>query len=47
MDLIEKMNDNELYELAEFILYLRNMNDPFNLNSIRDAIKAIKEKNIK
>mgnify|MGYP003571438304 FL=1 len=44
MELIEKMNDNELYEFAEFILYLRNMNDPFNLDDIKDGIKLIKEK---
>ena len=39
------MNDNGLYELANFILELRNMNRPFNLQNVVDGVKIIAEKN--
>jgi chromosome segregation ATPase len=42
---LDKMNDNGLYELANFILELRNMNRPFNLQNVADGIKIIAEKN--
>ena len=45
-DIIDKMNENELYEFADFILYLRNMNDPFNLDDIMNGIKILKEKRL-
>ena len=42
---LDKMNDNGLYELANFILELRNMNRPFNLQNVVDGVKIIAEKN--
>ena len=45
-DLMEKMDENELYEFAEFILYLRNMPDPFNLDDLVKGIKLLKEKKL-
>jgi methyl-accepting chemotaxis protein len=44
LDIINNMKENELYEFAEFILYLRKMNDPFNLDSIIKGLKFLKEK---
>ena len=44
LDLIDNMKENELYEFAEFILYLRKMNDPYNLDSIIKGLKLLKEK---
>ena len=38
------MNENEPYEFAEFISYLRNMNNLFNLDDIMKGIKTFKEK---
>ena len=47
IDYLDKMNDNGLYELANFILQLRNMERPFNLDHIMNGIKMILEKNPK
>ena len=45
IDYLDKMNDNGLYELANFILELRNMNRPFNLQNVADGVKIIADKN--
>ena len=44
---INKMNDEELYEVANFILDLRNFKKPFNLEHILKGIKLIASKNNK
>ena len=38
------MNDEQLYEVANFILELRNLKKPFNLEKILNGIKLIVEK---
>ena len=43
---IDKMNDDELYEIANFILDLRNLKKPFSLEQILEGIKLIADKKI-
>ncbi len=38
---IDKKNDDELYEIANFILDLRNLKKPFSLGQILEGIKLI------
>ena len=45
IDYLDKMNNNGLYEFANFILELRNMERPFNLENIINGVKLIAEKN--
>ena len=42
--LIDKMKENEIYQFADFILYLRKMNDRFNLDRIIKGLKLLHEK---
>ena len=39
------MNDGQLYEVSNFILDLRNLKKPFNLEKILNGIELIVEKN--
>ena len=43
-DYIENMDDNELYEFANLIIDLRNMEKPYDLNKVIDGIKMILKK---
>ena len=45
IDYLDKMNNNGLYEFANFILELRNMERPFNLEHIINGVKLIAEQN--
>ena len=47
IDYLDKMNNNGLYEFANFILDLRNIDRPFNLENILNGVKLIAEKNPK
>ena len=47
IDYLDKMNNNGLYEFANFILELRNIDRPFNLENILNGVKLIAEKNPK
>jgi len=40
------MNDDELYEIANFILDLRNLKKPFSLEQILEGIKSMAGKKI-
>jgi len=44
IDYLDKLNDDGLYEFANFILELRNWERPFNLDNIKKGIKIIAEK---
>ena len=41
LEYLDKMNDEQLYEVANFILELRNLKKPFNLEKILNGIKLI------
>ena len=43
-DYIENMNDDELYEFAQLIIDLRNMEKPYDLNKVIEGIKMILKK---
>ena len=44
-EFLDMLNDNGLYEFANFILELRNMEKPFGLQNVLDGIKIIAEHN--
>ena len=41
---LEKLEEEKLYEFSEFILDMRNQNEPFNLDDIFKGIKIILNK---
>ena len=45
LEYLDKMDGNGLNEFANFILELRNMERPFNLEHIKNGIKMIADKN--
>ena len=47
LELLENMEEDEIYEFANFIIELRNMKEPFNLDDIMKGEKLIIENNKK